>query len=198
MTSLARSVIWMKPFASTQPTSPVRSQPSSNLSRVGVAVVAAGDPRAADLDLADRLAVPRQRRRRRRRRCAARRRRRRGRSGRASPTPPACRLDAAGVRATRRAGWSRSCPSLDDRDAVVAPRSRSISARGTAEPPHTTKRSDERSTRVLVGVARAGRSRSSGRRRRRWAARLDEHRASGSAWRNRPGITKSAPASQPA
>src|SRR5439155_1757016 len=32
MTSLARSVIWMKPLASTVPTSPVRSQPSWNLS----------------------------------------------------------------------------------------------------------------------------------------------------------------------
>ena len=32
MTSLARSVIWTKPFASTVPTSPVRSQPSWNLS----------------------------------------------------------------------------------------------------------------------------------------------------------------------
>ena len=59
ITSLARSEIWMKPFGSIDPTSPVRSQPSWNFLVGRIEVVAAGDPGAADLDLALGLAVPR-------------------------------------------------------------------------------------------------------------------------------------------
>ena len=57
ITSLARSLIGVKPSSSSCPMSPVRSQPSWNFSGAGLAVVGPGDPRPPDLDLADRLAV---------------------------------------------------------------------------------------------------------------------------------------------
>ena len=58
ITSLARSVMRTYPRASIEAMSPVRSQPSWNLSRGVVSVVGGRDPRAAHLQLARGLAVP--------------------------------------------------------------------------------------------------------------------------------------------
>ncbi len=127
-----------------RPTSPVRSQPLVELGSSRPPVVAAGDPRPAHLDLADRLAVVRQRVAGvvdDPRLDAAHRPALRG------PQRPV--LVARGIPAAATPRWPAATSRSSPRPARSARRcfcsKPSSATRGTADPPQATSRSDEMS-----------------------------------------------------